>query len=69
MPHAVTTTDVFLEQISGQLDTLIGILRPEPPAKPEPAADDAPAAGEPAPKAVSKKPPVKAASRKRVTGQ
>lgn len=68
MPHAVTTTDVFLEQISGQLDELIGILRPEPPAEPEPAADDAPTAGEPA--TVSKKPPVKkATARKRVTGQ
>jgi hypothetical protein len=48
MPHAVTTTDVFLEQISGQLaeqnallGELVAVLRPEPPVEPEPAAKPA----------------------------
>ncbi|MFC0623228.1 hypothetical protein [Kribbella deserti] len=35
MPNAVTTTDVFLEQISNQLDRVISLLEP---AKDEPAA-------------------------------
>lgn len=47
MPHAVTATDQFLEQISGQLaeqnillGELVEVLRPEPDiAEPAPAAD------------------------------
>jgi hypothetical protein len=70
MPHAVTTTDVFLEQISGQLAVqnellgkLVGVLAPEPATAPEPGvAPD----NEPEPK---KAPVKKAAARKRVTGQ
>jgi hypothetical protein len=65
MPHAVTTTDVFLEEISGKLDKIIDLLEPsapEPPAEPEPAAapDD-----KPAPK---KAPAKKAATRRKVDG-
>lgn len=63
MPNPVTAGDHFLEQISGQLDTLIGILRPEPPAEPEPEpepADDKPTA---------KKAAAKTSSRRKVTGQ
>jgi hypothetical protein len=63
MPNAVTTTDCFLEQISGQLaeqnallGELVAVLRPEPPAEPESTAapDDKPAA-KPAKKAAAKK--------------
>jgi hypothetical protein len=76
MPHAITTGDQFLEQISGQLAVqnellgkLVGVLAPDPEPAAEP--DPAPATGEPDQKpAASKKPPAKkAASRKRVTGQ
>jgi hypothetical protein len=63
-PRPITPTDEFLSQISGQLETLIGILRPEPPAEPEP--EPAPADDEP----TAKKAPVKKpAARRRVTGQ
>ncbi|HEY2086255.1 MAG TPA: hypothetical protein VGH54_09550 [Mycobacterium sp.] len=66
MPRAVTATDLFLEEISGKLDVVIGLLGNSPQAQPA----DAPAAGEPEQKATVKKAPVKKAStRKRVTGQ
>lgn len=63
----VTTEGKLLAKISGQLDELIGILRPEPtPTEPE----TSPVAGEPEKKPVAKKAPAKkAATRKRVTGQ
>jgi hypothetical protein len=63
MPNPVTAGDHFLEQISGQLDTLIGILRPEPPAEPE--AEPEPAEDKPTPKPPAKK----TAARRKVTGQ
>ena len=72
MPHAVTAGDQFLEEISGKLDRLIGLLEPpQEQAAPEPApVEDAPAAGEPEKKPAAKKAPAKkATTRKRVTGQ
>lgn len=66
----VNNTDAHLAQISNQLDELIGILRPAPPAEPEPEPEppaDAPADDKPAAKKAA--PAKKAATRKRVTGQ
>jgi hypothetical protein len=62
--HPVTTEGQILLHIANTLDELNAKLQGPAPVEP---ADDAPAAGEPAP--VSKKPPVKAATRKKVTGQ
>lgn len=60
-----STEGRLLAKISGQLDELIGILRPEPPAEPT----STPTAGEPEKKPAVKKAPAKKAARKRVTGQ
>jgi len=66
MPNAVTATDLFLEEISGKLDRIIGLL--EPPR--EQSTVDAPVTGEPEPEPAAKKTAAKkATARKRVTGQ
>lgn len=62
----ITTEGKLLAQISGQLDELIGILRPEP-APPEPEPADVPADAKPSDKKAA--PVKKAASRRKVTGQ
>lgn len=68
-PRVITSTDAHLAQISGQLDELIGILRPAQTAEPAPAPVEAsPAAGEPE-KPTAKKAAKKATTRRRVTGQ
>lgn len=70
MPNAVTAGDLFLEEISGKLDRIIGLLEPPQGPAAAPAQADAPAAGEPEPKPSAKKTPAKkAATRRRVTGQ
>jgi hypothetical protein len=70
MPRAVTTTDEFLQEISGKLDKIVDLLgasgkelaaEPEPDPEPGVAPDE-----KPAPK---KAPAKKTAARKRVTGQ
>lgn len=62
---------MLLAQISGQLDELMGILRPGPvPAEPAPTpAEPTPVTGEPEMPAAKKPPAKKATTRKRVTGQ
>lgn len=71
----VTTGEEIQVAILDELQKISSLLEPsEPAVDMEPASEptvavDAPATGEPAPKAVSKKPPVKATARKRVTGQ
>lgn len=67
-PHAVTATDQFLEEISGKLDRIIGLLEPHQELA---AADPAPVTGESErkPAAAKKAPAKKATARKRVTGQ
>lgn len=65
--HPYSTEGQILLHIANTLDELNAKLQGPAPAEP---ANDTPVSGEPEPKLVSKKPPVKkAAARKRVTGQ